>query len=500
MFFGHSWRQAAILFFSGWLGGAVIAAPAVCPHLLASPVPGASAEADEIHDYFSALWAGGTRSVFLFAIGGGNDTFSSLIPTVYLKEMGFSVHAFGVLSPTAHHAPNPAAIGQPETPLLEVGPTFTRQLLTRPPRLIRNTERVYPDVAARLPRRADSMHLLSAKFPPGTMTAEIGQFIDATLAREGRTRKEAIVVLADFGADVLSRGEGTTISPDLDAAVLRWAMHLPTELKKISWLFWPGVDGELSPRALREALEELAPHIKARAKISSSIPWMTDFKSAIDELVAPIRTGNTIRLAFEGMGGASPSRAGPISLRKGVTVGTKKISKEYAIELDPELVSTTYLVDAAKLYDRNPFAQIDYRDGLDFFLRIQKVYRDAKLLPAGEGVYAPQNGSDYLLQYLTRDASGLWSSRDPLSNEILQLAITPNSMTAEETKILLTEALALVTTRQTDVALFSLKQLGTAELPAGSVVRRSRHYVVVGHASSGKLVDDLFGRLTELGE
>ncbi len=72
MLFGRRW--AATLILAGWIGGSGVAVASVCSRLLA-PLEGPKSQSNEIDDYFGALHQRGVRTVFLLAIGGGNDVY-----------------------------------------------------------------------------------------------------------------------------------------------------------------------------------------------------------------------------------------------------------------------------------------------------------------------------------------------------------------------------------------------------------------------------------------
>lgn len=405
------------------------------------------------------------KTIFLFSIGGGSDTFSGLIPTTYLRHLGFKVFHFGVLSPTAHHFQGERGLDQPEEAILKPSSDLQRAILTNPPLLIGNTETQLVDFARSLPLfEPDSSFLLSAKRPPSEMANELTRLMDQLLSDQGQSRSNALVIAADFGADILSQGEASTISPDLDAMVLRQLIELPDDFAKLSWLFWPGVDGELSPEDLREKLKALEPQILASSQLSLQAEWMLDFDRLFKTKIAHIRAGNTIPLSFEILRDTTQRAAYSSTIKKKFAVAKQRLEKNFAVRLDPELVRTSYLIDIRALFAGNPFAQINAIDGLDFFLKVQKIYRTHELESAKKSDYAPQNGSDYLLQYLRLDSNGRWTSREGAVGPVLNIAITPASLDSGEKSALLDAAISLLENDRSTVALFLEAQIKDAGL------------------------------------
>lgn len=460
-------------------------------------------ERSAIESHFQLLQAdANVKTIFLFSIGGGSDTFSGLIPSIYLRHLGFKVFHFGVLSPTAHHFQKNGAVDQPEDTILRPSTDLQRALLTRPPLLIGNVEVQLEDFASSLPHfDPDTSFLLSAKQSPNHMAAELTRFIDQRLMELGQDRENALIVAADFGADILSQGEASTISPDLDAIVLRQLMELPHDFKKLSWLFWPGVDGELSPEDLRSKLKNLEASTLATAKLSLRAGWMQDFDRLFTLKIAGIRAGNTIPLAFKVL--REPTQTAPIpsEIKKKFAIATARVEKRFPILLDPQLVSTTYLIDMKALYAANPFAQIDAIDALDFFLKVQQIYREAA---RSTNDYKPQNGSDYLLQYLRLDTDGLWTSRNGASGAVLNIAVTPASLDSPEMSSLLNGALDLLADDKSDIALFLEAQIQESSLSMriDSMVASHSYlsqvvgkYRVVAKSRKAPLLDNLVERV-----
>lgn len=405
------------------------------------------------------------KTIFLFSIGGGSDTFSGLIPTTYLRHLGFKVFHFGVLSPTAHHFQGEKGLDQPEEAILKPSSDLQRAILTEPPLRIGNTETQLVDFARSLPFfEPDTSFLLSAKRPPSEMANELSRLMDQLLSDQGQDRSNALVIAADFGADILSRGEASTISPDLDAIVLRQLIELPDDFTKLSWLFWPGVDGELSPEDLREKFEALKPHILASSQLSLQAQWMLDFDRLFKTKIAHIRAGNTIPLSFEILKEPTQNAAYSSTIKKKFAVGDQRLQKEFPIRLDPALVRTSYLIDIRALFEHNPFAQINAIDALDFFLQVQKIYRTHETETAKKSDYVAQNGSDYLLQYLRLGSDGRWTSREGAIGPVLNIAITPASLDPTEKAALLNAAISLLENDRSTVALFLEAQIKDAHL------------------------------------
>lgn len=434
-----------------------------------------------MEQYLARRKAEGLRAVVLMAAGGGNDNFSVLPFSQYLGSQGLHTAAFGIVGFTPFHISEGA-----ERPTFAPTATMERHLVLGPQgRRIRSSESRIPAILGELTHPLTSYGLVSPKFQPAAIARAVEREIDRLKDAHGLSDDGVELWVLDFGGDIFSNGSVTTISPGLDATVLRVARELRPTLRRHIAATWLGVDGELPPELLRMILQAHQGAEILRAELNPHGLWRGAF-GEIFKTHMQDRLGNTIPLMNASIAADDMVEA---VLRKGLRVGPVSVGQEFPVRLDPRLVRQFRLFDVEAVYQSNPFAHYEPGDLLGRYLHIEGVYDGADA--AETHGYAPQRGSDFLMQYIRRNgATGAWDSTSLAPGEpVLQVLIAPRSLalTAEGRQrqdALITEGLALLRRGETQVALLRADQMPTGADLSGLLQATTPPYVVLGTPQS----------------
>lgn len=411
-----------------------------------------------ITDYFQKKRESGKKVIALFAIGGGNDTFSAIHVGKYLKEaLNFEVIFFGVLGFTPYHSNKEVSNSNNIEEEKVITPTrnLKRYLMTKCIKEINNNEKELPEILKSVELGNSSYYLYSPKYDPCELAKDIKIKIDDELKNLGMSSKDLIILASDYGGDVLGY-DLSTYSPDLDSLSVRMieALDYDYEVQKLALILWPGVDGELSKSALLSRFQELADFILAESKVNDKSPYFQTLMDIYNK-IEKSRPGNTIPnainiLSREGKGVLTKS----LSSRKGYTVEEK-----WDLDISEDLVRTAILLPLVAIMSINPFTKVgNHQDLLELFIKIMNVYDKIKqelasnTIPATQS-YKEQERTDFHMQYLRLDNDGLWTSKNPNGKLTMQILVSPTSYTKEENFRLLEGGVENLKDESTDIAL-----------------------------------------------
>lgn len=400
--------------------------------------------------YFLNKKAEGKKTALIFAMGGGNDTFSALHIGKYLLDLDYKVMIYGVLGFTPFHSNETQANNLREAPITVPTSYFTRLLMMKTAKKISNTEHLLPSLLNSLDLDGISMKLLSSKYTPKQMAESVQEDVE----KSGLFPKDILAVGLDFGADVITTGESTTFSPCLDATMLQMLSKLAYD--KIAMICYPGVDGELSPDNLKHILEKL------QSIAASQVNPMSEYVETlrkIYESLKNLRPGNTIPLILKVLENSKSLHTITESITKKHKVNKKNFVYKYPIQLDLSLASRMYLVSVENICKLNPFARIEYRDLLEYFIKIMKVYDGANSNNTLSHPYLCQKGTDFLLQFLRLDSDGQWTSKDLKDSKVMHVLVALASHPKEVKKEIINEGLNYLIQGGADLALLSAEQL-----------------------------------------
>lgn len=410
-----------------------------------------------IHRYFLNKRFEGKTTALICAMGGGNDTFTALHIAKKLLDLDYNVTIYGVLGLTPFHGNETDLSNLREQPIITPTQYFKRFLMMKTAKKITNTEHLIPSILKSLGLERINVKLLSSKYTPAQMAESIQR--DLERSHPQLSSKEILAIGADFGADVITSGESTTFSPCLDASMLKMLSKLPYE--KIAMICYPGVDGELSPEDLKRNLNLLQPIAISRVNPTSEY---IDTLRKIYESLKNLRPGNTIPLILKVLAHSNTQGTMTESIIKKHQVNKKNFEYKYPIHLNLNIASRIYLLGVENICKLNPFVHIEYRDLLEYFIKIMEVYDRKNLEKPPSHPYLSQKGSDFLLQFLRLDSDGLWTSKDLEDNTVMHLLVALESHPKEVKKEIITEGLNYLCQGGTDFALLSAQQLRETDL------------------------------------
>ena len=241
-----------------------------------------------INSYFKNKYQ---KYVALFASGGGNDVFSTMTIAKYLKQFNLNIRIYSMLGITPFHYVDRPSIFKKEEPLIQISNNFHRYLMLNPPKEIRNTEHIIPEVLDKFELNDVSVKLISSKYNLEYLTEVINQDLKSFCSDFDNLS----CIVCDFGGDILCDGEPTTFSPELDSISLNIVSHLDKKITdKLVMLSWLGIDGELTPNVLEEKLKTLESKMIVSDIINPINPVYEQFKIIFEDKIKPLRTGNTI--------------------------------------------------------------------------------------------------------------------------------------------------------------------------------------------------------------
>lgn len=307
----------------------------------------------------------------IIAAGGGNDVFTALAYATQPDDI-----VVGVLGLTPFHTSSPVDLAPgyhyAEDPIIYASPTMTRYLCCDPPKKIYCNEALLP---AGTP-------CLSPKWPPSIVASTLAAYLTTLQCDATNT----IVELVDFGGDILTNGEQSSIiSPLLDAFSLAVVRLLPYSKRLL--VFFPGVDGELPNDYLRRWCTNPIPQTVTLPNLLRS--W---------ELIKKQRPGNTI-----------PNIIAHLEGRRDYKLTKHWPGKKWSktLELDENLLKYGWEIDIDKV--NNPFCPTDDDDLLDRLARVEAIYQQ-------QGVSGVQL-TDLYCSYLRKDSKGRWTNRELIDGQ-----------------------------------------------------------------------------------
>jgi hypothetical protein len=249
-----------------------------------------------ICSYFTEQRHHGKKIIALFAIGGGNDTFSAIHLGKYLKEFhGFDVVFFGVLGLTPYHTHSEIKPElEDEKAVFLATKDMKRFIMSKQLHKINNNEKELPDILEKAGLSDCPYYLYSSKYASRDSAERIKAVIDFELKQRGFCEEELLILASDYGGDVLGH-DLSTYSPELDAfsAKMIQTLGFSSTVPKLSLILWPGVDGELSKEALLSRFEELKTSILAKSNINDQSCYFETLITTY-ERIKQSRLGNTI--------------------------------------------------------------------------------------------------------------------------------------------------------------------------------------------------------------
>lgn len=406
------------------------------------------------------------KVIAIFAMGGGNDTFSAIHLGKYLKEYhDFSIIFFAVLGFTPYHTNSEVKEELVDEEKVILSTTnFKRYLMTKKLHPISSNEKEIPGILTQEGLGDCRYYLYSSKYQPEVIAQSVKEKIDLELERLGMNENDLLILASDYGGDVLGH-DMSTYSPDLDAFSARMiqAIKYSPTVSKLSLILWPGVDGELSNQTLLNRFEELNPAIMAKSNVNHESSSFEALKRIYDKIKA-FRLGNTIPNAIKML-----TRSGVAELKKTLASRADKkyvVQEVKQLDITEDLVRMSVLLPLAAIISINPFAQIeDQQDLLSFFIKIMQVYKKIeleRLIQREENLenkaYPDQARTDFHMQYLRLSDKG-WTSRNTQGKLAMQILISPLSFNEEQACLLLEGGVKNLEDESIDIALSSVQQL-----------------------------------------
>ena len=364
------------------------------------------------------------KNVIVIGGGGGNDIFSATVYIHHLEQQyNFEKIALaGVLGFTPFHSNSivcelKTGTIHTEQPLIQPTENFARYLMYNPPRKIRNTEHILPKVCKEfIPFIENRYVCISSKYSPKIQAKNLQN----QLNEWGMSVEDTLVIVVDFGGDILTDGnQDSIISPGLDAYTLSIVHYMPN-LSYVTVCF-PGVDGELDVEYLSKLCK------LNKEKIEPSL-WLTHFQNLF-EYFKNIRPGNTIPNMINILTNLQNKNNEDfdILIKKGWRIGDQVINHEHKMNTNIKIQRFIYTFKLEDIVKQNIFCYLDDDYTLIKMLgHIMEIYKK-------QGKQGYQS-SDFHLQYLRKDSNGQWSSKQ-LSfdfGDVLFVNMYPSVLNAEE--------------------------------------------------------------------
>lgn len=421
-----------------------------------------------ICSFFNEQRRNGKKIIALFAIGGGNDTFSAIHLGKYLHEFhDFKVIFFGVEGFTPYHTNLSIKPDlKNEEKVILATKDIKRFIMLKNLHQINNNEKEIPDILKAQGLDDCPYYLYSSKYPSQESAQSVKAAIDYELIQHGMNEQDLLVLSSDYGGDVLGH-DLSTYSPDLDAFSVKMiqALDYSSSVPKLSLILWPGVDGELSKEALLSRFEELSTSILAKSYINDKSSYFETL-IAIYERIKKSRLENTIPNAINILRQLSKGE-----LHKSLT-SCADSSKKYTVsefchlDITEDLVRTATLLPLAAIISINPFSQIeDQQDLFGFFIKVMNVYEKIKLDLSSQSKitqetksYPAQERTDFHMQYLRLDDKGLWTSKNTGGELAMQILFSPTSYKDSQSNLLLEGGIKNIEDETVDIALASANQ------------------------------------------
>lgn len=345
------------------------------------------------------------KNIIVFGAGGGNDIFSAMayINDLNDKNPGINYGLVGVLGFTPFHTNSDDCTIEP--PIIKPTNNFKRYLVCKPPKEIRSTECMLPNVCASIvPFILDRYLVMSPKY-----NAQIvAEKLKVQLSKWRFDANNTLLDIVDFGGDILTNGERSeVISPGLDAFTLQVVYHLhQIGFQTTINICFPGVDGELHKDYLKYMCINHA-HSKRQY---DPLKYIKNFDKLL-EFLGPVRPANTI----PNMLGILRNSENLI-VQKRWRIKNTCIVKEFQLVIDKDLCQYIWTFDFIEIYNHNPFAHLtmDSSDLLDRYHKIQKIYEKQSAENSQEDIF---QGSDFHLQYLRQDSDGHFSNKELIDDK-----------------------------------------------------------------------------------
>jgi len=382
------------------------------------------------------------KNLVVIAAGGGNDVFSAIafINAHHFNKVYKNIVLFGVLGMTPFHTNDqikPYCVNI-EEPIIVPTLSMKRYIVMRPPKEIFANESMLPEIINILSPQINHYACLSPKYSAQIQAHNIrGLFLDW-----GISPSDTIIELVDFGGDILTDGnQSTIISPELDAFSLAIVRNLSEYESRIAVCF-PGVDGELDTSYLETMCNS---SLSTSTEPINPQLWIKHLQSLYIKLLSK-RPGNTIPNmlnVLDEINNTVKTDSSLCKISKTFTIGKDKYSFTKDILISMSLQNRVHYFD---ININNPFVKIYNSDDYDLVLVLNKlldIYSKQSIVNTVDMNKSIQL-SDLYLQYLRKDLYGLYTNRhlvcgdineninEMIDQNIMFVNIIPSSLTIDK--------------------------------------------------------------------
>jgi hypothetical protein len=369
-----------------------------------------------------------SKNIVIIAAGGGNDVFSTIayVKSVITDHSTDNIGIISMLGLTPFHRSDTNILI--EQRIIIPNDNMERYIMCNPSKKIRCMERLLPVILKDIAPNINKYACLSPKYSAISQANEL----DKLLSRWNMYRSDMMIMLVDFGGDILTNGkQSSIISPELDA----FSLALCHNMVKLGYqskltVCFPGVDGELPADYLTDIIN---------AHSIETIPvdtdkWMTSLNS-IYPYVKAERSGNTIPNMLEILGNPSLNA---VNLQKTWRVGSLSLKSKFKFPINPNLQSRLYVFD---LPIWNPFVNIFQTENFNL-----KYVIDSVLKIYGSQEDNLMQSSDLHLQYISKDSIGDWTNRElDIPSDVMLIDIFPKCIANHDINICRAEIINMTT-------------------------------------------------------
>lgn len=335
------------------------------------------------------------ENLVVVAAGGGNDVFSAIayINAQHSNKTYKNIVLFGILGLTPFHTNDKikSKCVNTEEPIIIPTTNMKRYIMMKIPKEIYANESMLPLIINNICPQITYYACLSPKYS----ALEQAQNIRSIFLRLGLSELNTVIEIVDFGGDILTDGEQSSIiSPELDAFSLAIIRNL-SEYKSHIVVCFPGVDGELDKSYLEFMCETKATH----NELIDPELWNIQLKNLYNS-ISSTRPGNTIPNMLNVLNNNKSCK-----VTKTFTIGKDKYTFTRDVDISMSLQNRIYYFD---ININNPFVDVFNSNNYDFALVLNNVLD----IYAKQTINDQSNQlSDIYLQYLIKDLNGLYTNR-----------------------------------------------------------------------------------------